>query len=376
MALSNDDLITAILNGSGKKGLTGSEASALEFLGQQKNGLKPKQESAEELQKRKEEELQKLKDSLSPLQFLLTDVTHGTLPKSGINHVMEKYPDDHWAEEFRPDIPEVDPLFHWDADVLEAVWLAYILDEKMLLTGPPGTGKTSVTHQLAAWLRQPYARFNGKDGVEPSAFLGYSWATKEGMEWRDGLMPIAVREGYLTVIDEVFKLPPGVQMAMQSLYEKNGFLMLDEKPGTIADKHVRPCKDFRLYGTDNTKGTGDNLGSYAAGQVQDVSTLDRFTITKEVGYMEQTVEVGNLQKRYPALEQKVLTKVVSFANLVREGFKTGDMSLTMSPRGNTVVCSLVQRKINLKTALQLCFVNKLGDDREVSVANAYITSAI
>ncbi len=364
MALSNEDLIGFIKKGK----LSKEEESALEFL---KKGEEKKEKKVD----RKAEE-KKLRASLSALQFLLTDMTNGKLPSSGINHVIERYADDHWAEEYRVDIPEVDPFFQWEPDVLEAVWLSYSMNERCLCVGPPGSGKTTVTRQLAAWLRQPYARFNGKDSIDASAFLGSIWATKEGMEWRDGLMPIAVREGYLTVIDEIFKLPPGIQMAMQSLYEKGGFLMLDEKPGTVAEKYVRPKAEFRLYGTDNTKGTGDSLGSYAAGQIQDISSLDRFPMTIEVEYLKQKDEEDMIAKKFPAVSPSLIKKIVSFANLVRQGFRNGDISLTMSPRGSFVACQLIERNIPLDKALHLTFVNKLSSDVEVKVVKGFITSAV
>jgi MoxR-like ATPase len=327
---------------------------------------------------RKQQEAEEaLRDSLTSLQILLTDITEGLKPRSGINHVITRYPDDHWAEEHRENIPKIDEMYQWDPDVLESLWLGYQMNENVLLVGPPGSGKTKATQQFAAWLRQPFARFNGKDSIEASAFLGYTWATKEGMEWRDGLMPQAVASGYLTAIDEIFKLPPGIQMALQSLYEKDGFLMLDEKPGTIKDKHIHPRMEFRIVGTDNTKGTGDGIDQYAAGQQQDISSLDRFGITQNVSYMKQAREVHMLEKRYPLVDKVAIKKSVTFANLVREAFMNqGDLSLTMSPRGLMVVCGLLENKVSLETALELSYVNKLGDQGEIRVAKKFISNAI
>ena len=166
-------------------------------------------------------------------------------------------------------------------------------------------------------------------------------------------------------------------MALQSLYEKDGFLMLDEKPGTIKDKHIHPRNEFRLVGTDNTKGTGDGIDSYAAGQQQDISSLDRFGITQDVTYMKPTQEIQMLEKRYPSLSKVNIKKAVTFANLVREAFiNQGDLSLTMSPRGLMVVCGLLENKMSLKTALNLAYVNKLGDQSETRVAKKFISNAI
>lgn len=315
--------------------------------------------------------------ALEPNQFLFSDVTGGALASSGKDWVMWRYAEDHWEEEHKGNIPAIDPFYCWDPEVLEALWLSIVTQERALLVGPPGTGKTTAAQQLAAWMRQPFARFNGKDGIDPAAFLGYAWATKEGMEWKDGLMPQAVQNGYFVVVDEIFKLPPGVQMSMQSLYEQGGFLMLDEKPGTIKDKHVYPAPSFFLCATDNTKGTGDGLESYAAGQMQDISSLDRFGITQEVKYLSKSAEIGMLQKRYPTVDHGAITRAVSFANLVRTAFlQNHDLALTMSPRGLCVTCKLVEQGLSLGDALQLAYVNKLGDDQELQVAKKFIKDVI
>lgn len=360
MALSNKELIAAI-----------AEKSPLDAL------LNTGDREFSNILKKEVPVVKKEAVPLLPNQIYLSSITDNVLPASGIDHVITVYPEDTWDEEHRENIPEVDPYFHWDADVLEEGLLSYELNTPWLCVGPPGTGKTSAGKQLAALLRQPYARFNGKDGIEPAAFLGYMTIKDGDTLWRDGLMAQAVEHGYYMAIDEIFKLPPGIQMAMQSLYERDGFLMLDEKPGTIKDKHIYPRKEFRILGTDNTKGTGDDLDKYPAGQMQDISSIDRFGITTEVGYLRPEVERKMLHTRYENVSEVTIKRAVAFANLVRDSFmESGDLSLTMSPRGLMVVCELIEKGISLERALTMTYLTKLGDDSEVNVAKGYITSAI
>jgi len=362
------------------------DKSALEFItenGGFSDALLQQKEAKEERDakivetERLRVEAKDLSDNLGVNQFLLTDMTEGRLPSSGLQHVMFKYPRDQWTEEHHCNIPEVDVDFYWDADTLEAIWLAYVTNQNCLAVGPPGTGKTAAGHQLCAWIRQPYARFNGKDGIEPASILGYPWALKDGMVWMDGILTQAVTSGYYMAIDEIFKLSPGIQMAMQSLYEEGGYLMLDEKPGTVTEKRVEKRVEFRILGTDNTKGTGDDLDKYAAGQMQDTSSLDRFGITIEMGYLKPKVEQGILYKMFPSVDKKAINKSVAMANLVRTSFiKNGDLSLTMSLRGLRVTCKLLERGLSLIAALDLSYINKLGEDSEVQTARKFTTDCI
>lgn len=389
--MTKNELLDSLQSAAKAGTMNSAEKSAMEMITGANSGfqnllnkeaIESKKAEAEAEAKRIEQERldaeAELRANMKADEFLLTDMTGGRLPASGINHKLFRYPEGTWEEAEELLIPEVDPFFYWDADVLEALWLGYICDEKILATGPPGTGKTTITNQLAAWIRQPWARFNGKKGIDPSAFLGAIGANQNGTYWQDGLLPVAVSRGYLVVIDEVFKLSPGIQMALQSLYEKNGFLMLDEKPGTIADKHVHSHSFFRLIGTDNTKGTGDDLDKYGAGELQDVSSIDRFGITVDVPYLPKDVEVEMFTKRFPTVDTGDISRAVTLAGLVRTAYLSSDnsLSLTMSPRGLIVVCEIIEKGLGLAYALGLAYVNKLSDDIEVNTVKGFIKDCI
>jgi MoxR-like ATPase len=300
--------------------------------------------------------------------FWLSDLTEGKLPKSGVDHKITSYSIDSWDKDLLHDIPEVNIFYHWDANMLEAIHLAYSLNEKILITGLPGTGKTTAIQQYGAHIQQPYMRFNGKDGIEQSSFLGYPWATEDGMVWKDGILPIGLKLGYLVCLDEVFKIPAGIQMAMQNLYEKDGVLMLDDKPGEYHEKLVIPADTFRLMLTDNVRGTGDDFEKFGSTQIQDSSTLDRFGITYELGYMPQEQEEDMLRRMFPKSDVLDINRLVKFAGLIRTGYKTSELALTLSPRGLIATLSMMAKaSIPLGIALDLAFVNKIAEDTEIQM---------
>ena len=305
------------------------------------------------------------KPKLKKNQRWLSDITGGTLPKNAMDHIITIYANDAFDKDIRCDIPEEDPNYIWDADIFEMLYFAHKLNKKCLLTGYPGTGKSSAIKQYAAIIKQPYMRFNGKDGIEPSSFLGMAWANgaKEGMVWKDGLLPIGMKSDYLVTIDEVFKLPAGIQMAMQCVYEEGGYLVLDDKPGTLEEKRIVPSEHFRLFLTDNVKGTGDDFDKFAATQMQDTSTLDRVSMVGEMVYLPEKQEVKLLKDKY-GMQTIIAGKLVKFAGLVRAGYKKSEIGVTLSPRGLFTIAELMNEGMPVMSAIYLAFYNKLGEDSE------------
>lgn len=309
-------------------------------------------------------------------QCWLSDLTNGTLPKSGVDHIITAYKWDHFPEPLRADIPEFNVYHEWDADVLENIHLAHTENVKNLLVGFPGAGKTTSSEQYAAIVLQPFMRVNGKSGIDGSSFLGFLWAGNNGTAFSEGLLPTAMRNGYLLVIDEVFKIPAEIQMNFQTVYEENGFLLLDEKPGAYHEKLVKPHPDFRLVSTDNAKGVGDNFDKFGATQNQDTSTLDRFQLTCNVPYLEHKTEWKALMRMYPEVEQDAVDRFVQVANLIRTAYSQSNVALTLSMRGLKMMCRLWMRGISEKDAFEQVYLSKLADDDEINTAKGFSDTTV
>jgi len=311
-------------------------------------------------------------------EIKLSDLTDGRLPKSGIDHVFVQYPHGHFTPALSMDIPDINEEYYWDPNVLEAIICGYKLNERILLQGYPGTGKTTAIHQFAAWIQQPYLKMGGKDGVDPSSFLGMPWAegAEDGMTFKLGMLPQGLIAGYMICIDEIFKLPAGIMMAMQSLLEKDGVLILDDMPGTVAEKTIIPHTATRIFTTDNVLGTGDDISKFAATQLQDTSTLDRIGLTIKVNYLEKAQELSMLSKRYPKIDKRDINNLITLAKLVRKGYASDEVALTLSPRGLMVMLSLHEEvNLPLTQAINLSFTNKIADKSERAAVAGFISAA-
>ena len=323
--------------------------------------------------KKKVSKRQKPVRNLEDWQVPMSVYTGGRLPKSGIDHIIRLHPSDTWAEEYWHMIPDFDPHHVWDPNVLEALIVADHTEERCLLVGWPGTGKTSSHRQYCAIIGQPFIRSNGKEGMEPSSIVGgLGPIGKDEWGWKDSHLPIAMKIGAYYIIDEVMKLGAGLQMTMQSVYERGGPLMLDDKPGSLEEKIVQPHPKFRINATDNVRGLGDNFDKSAATQMQDTSSLDRFGMYCEVPYLQEDDEVGMLERKFPKQNIETLTAIVQLAGLVRTAYQDDDVSLTLSPRGLEAACRFMEHGLDVKSSMYLAFGAKLADEPEKAAYEEWV----
>ena len=263
--------------------------------------------------------------------------------------------------------PTVDPDYVFDKELLTTVLYAMEAKGKhLLLSGPTGSGKTSVVEQVAARLNRPVYRMNFDGDITRAEFVG-QMLLKSGhhgsvTDFQYGILPTAMREGAVLILDEIDAGDPSVTMALQG--------PLDGAPLTLLEtgETIKAHPDFRVFATANTVGQGDETGLYNGTQPQNYATLNRFKLVELVDYQPASVEKKIIQAKTGVTnEEGLLDKLTEVAKLIRTSHKRQEMVGTMSTRTLIETAETLLAFGDIKRAYRLTFLNSQNsEDRKVA----------
>jgi len=159
-------------------------------------------------------------------------------------------------------IPRVDDKYVVQTEEAARLVSALMDGDKVLMSGPTGSGKSSLVKYVCAKVGAPFIRINMSADAESSVLFGQLVARDGATVWEDGPITEAVKHGAVVLIDEWELMPPEISMGLQNLLEDDGYLFLKEKPGDAKDKTFIPHPNFRIVCAGNTVGQGDDTGRY------------------------------------------------------------------------------------------------------------------
>jgi cobaltochelatase CobS len=270
---------------------------------------------------------------------------------------------DSLGEEAAMFVPDIDPKYVFNIELLKSVLIGYELGKTVYLHGLHGSGKTSLLEQTAARTNRPFLRLQHTINTEEAHILG-QWTVKDGETvFSLGPLPMAMQLGLIYCADEYDFALPSVTSVYQPVLEGKALMIKDAPPEM---RIIRPHKDFRFCATGNTNGCGDETGLYQGTQIQNAANYSRFAITEEIDYPEEKVETAIVAGQSGARMEEA-TKLIKFAAEVRKSFRGGQISATISPREliNAAFLGLV-RGGDWRGGLKMAFANRLSrTDREV-----------
>ncbi|MCJ1246042.1 hypothetical protein MMC30_003246 [Trapelia coarctata] len=120
----------------------------------------------------------------------------------------------------------------------------------VLLQGPTSSGKTSMVEYLAKLSGNRFVRINNHEHTDLQEYMGTYISDSEGrLQYQEGILVRALREGYWIVLDELNLAPTDVLEALNRLLDDNRELLIPE-----TQQIVRPHENFMLFATQNPPG--------------------------------------------------------------------------------------------------------------------------
>ncbi|WP_033291728.1 AAA family ATPase [Amycolatopsis jejuensis] len=261
--------------------------------------------------------------------------------------------------------PARDDAYCFSPEATLAVLLGFAHNRRVLLHGRHGSGKSTLVEQVAARLNWGCLRVNLDGHVGRLELVGRDAVTlqdgKQVTEFREGILPWAVRRPIALVLDEYDAGRPEVLFVIQRLLEKDGRFTLLER-----NEVVTAHPGFRLFATANTSGLGDEDGLYHGVRRLNHAQLDRWNVVAKLDYLPAGTETGIVRGQVPTLAPATATAMVALARLTREGHHAGDLSTLMSTRTVVTWAENTRYLGDPALALRITFTNKCAEhEREI-----------
>jgi cobaltochelatase CobS len=270
-------------------------------------------------------------------------------------------------------VPQLDLNYQFNLETTLAILAGFAHNRRTMIQGYHGTGKSTHIEQVAARLNWPCIRINLDGHISRIDLVGKDAIVlregKQVTEFREGLLPWALQHACALVFDEYDAGRPDVMFVIQRVLEVEGKLTLLDQ-----NRVITPHPAFRLFCTTNTVGLGDTTGLYHGTQQINQGQMDRWNIVTTLNYLEHDAEVNIVLSRLKGTNEDrraLVSNMVSVADLSRQGFMNGDISVVMSPR--TVITWAENADIfdDLGFAFRVSFLNKCDELERPIVAEYY-----
>ncbi|GFE63572.1 cobaltochelatase subunit CobS [Litoreibacter roseus] len=271
-------------------------------------------------------------------------------------------------------VPEIDSTYKFDRDTTLAILAGFTHNRRVMIQGYHGTGKSTHIEQVAARLNWPCVRVNLDSHISRIDLIGKdAIKLKDGVqvtEFQEGILPWALRNPTAIVFDEYDAGRADVMFVIQRVLEVDGKLTLLDQ-----NKVIEPHPFFRIFATANTVGLGDTTGLYHGTQQINQGQMDRWSLVTTLNYLSHDAEAAIVLAKNPIYNtadgRKMVSQMVTVADLTRTAFMNGDLSTLMSPR--TVIAWAQNTQIfkDVGYAFRTSFLNKCDELERETVAEFY-----
>jgi len=236
----------------------------------------------------------------------------------------------------------------------------------IFITGQSGNGKTMSIEQACAKTKRKFICVSMTPDTDESDLLGNYVLINGQMEWRDGPVTVAARQGAVLCIDEI---DYGAQnlACLQRVLEGKPFLLKKK------NELVSPAEGFTIVATANTKGKGSEDGRFMFTNVLNEAFLERFLNTYEQQYPPVAIEKKIIRKEMKSFgreDDSFADKLVIWADTIRKTFEEGGVDEIISTRRLVHICKTYGIYGDRMKAISLC-LNRFDTDTKVSFLDLY-----
>ena len=236
----------------------------------------------------------------------------------------------------------------------------------VFISGHSGNGKTMSIEQACAKAKRKFVCVSMTPETDESDLLGNYVLIDGNMEWRDGPVTTAARQGAVLCIDEI---DYGAQnlSSLQRVLEGKPFML--KKKGEL----ISPAPGFTVFATANTKGKGSDDGRYMFTNVLNEAFLERFRTTMEQEFPPVKTERKIIEKELASVgkaDNDFAEKLVTWADVIRKTFADGGCDEVISTRRLVHIVETYGIFGDKMKAITLC-LNRFDDDTKASFIDLY-----
>jgi nitric oxide reductase NorQ protein len=234
-----------------------------------------------------------------------------------------------------------------EIDIFEA---AYKKKLPVLLNGPTGSGKTRLVEHMAWRLSRPLYTVACHDDLSANDLTGRYIIKGDEVEWIDGPLLMAVREGGIAYLDEIVEARKDVTVVIHPLTDHRRYLPV-EKRGKI----FHAPDEFMMVISYNP-----NYQSIL--KELKPSTRQRF-ISINLGWPVEELEV-RIVCREAGVDEEMAGKLVKAANRIRNLIHQG-LEEGVSTRELVYAATLLQSGLSIKDSLHATMIEPLTYDSDL-----------
>jgi len=236
----------------------------------------------------------------------------------------------------------------------------------VFITGQSGNGKTMSIEQACAKAKRKFVCVSMTPDSDEGDLLGNYVLINGQMEWRDGPVTVAARQGAVLCIDEI---DYGAQnlSCLQRVLEGKPFLLKKK------NELVTPAPGFTVFATANTKGKGSDDGRYMFTNVLNEAFLERFPNTMEQEFPPARIEEKIVNKELDSVgrsDETFAKNLVSWANVIRSTFADGGCDEVISTRRLVHIVKTFGIYGDKKKAIEYC-LNRFDADTKITFLDLY-----